>query len=298
MAASASNSQSNQQNDCILTLNHTKTSGATGPYNLLMDKFICQRKANMRMVKGRIRRAWPDFHQTIKVKDAKENKFLFIFKTRQAMKAVWDRRPWLIFETTMVVKKWDGRGQPEDVQFLTGDFWVRVHNISPTHMNWDNMRVLNSLFPRTLHISQVGLDGDTWTRYKKMVEIDLQARVRSIYEFEMKGIMERVTFEYEKGKALMNDGGTVGGDEDCVSSPPRFSRRHFRGTFKRETLSPCHSSALMTVVNQSLMLTPLPQAMRIKERQTLTPATEDLFSRDCLARWEVNLSNLEIWKAP
>ncbi|CAN0893310.1 hypothetical protein LINGRAHAP2_LOCUS18081 [Linum grandiflorum] len=115
------------------------------------------------------------------------------------MDEVWERRPWLISDTMMVVQKWDGRGEPEEVQVDTGDLWVRVHNLPPTHRNKENMKLMGGMFRYYLDIPEVGLEGEGWTRYQKMmVGADLHAPLPTGCTMNLNGTVVQITFEYEK----------------------------------------------------------------------------------------------------
>ncbi|CAN0875179.1 hypothetical protein LINGRAHAP2_LOCUS10687 [Linum grandiflorum] len=135
----------------------------------------------------------------VRVLEAEDNKFLFISPSTGVMEEIWARRPWLISDTTMVLKRWDGRGQPEDVVIDKGDFWLRVYNLPPTHRNADNMKKIGELFPKIIETSDAGLEGEDWTRYQKiMVEVDLQAPIRSGCKMLLDGVVEQISLKLEK----------------------------------------------------------------------------------------------------
>ncbi|CAN0881571.1 hypothetical protein LINGRAHAP2_LOCUS14317 [Linum grandiflorum] len=274
MASSSSSSGANRHygDDPILNLTPTKVHGAVGAYNLLMGKFLCQRKVNMGMVKGGIRRAWPEV-KGVNVDEAKDNKFLFTFKLRADMEEIWERRPWLISDTTMIVQKWDGLGQPEEVQFPTGDFWVRVHNLPATHRNWDNMVKIASLFPRTITISRAGLDGDRWTRIGHQFH-GCTWRIAEEQDFE-----ERLQIKGKRVDLGGNSDGALTGDGDGGSSPPGFSRRLSRETLRREnerSATPAIPTAPAYDEAHS-PITPSLSLAGLAEMQSFTPSTADFF---------------------
>ncbi|CAN1240296.1 hypothetical protein LINGRAPRIM_LOCUS2678 [Linum grandiflorum] len=231
------------------------------------------------------------------------------------MDEVWERRPWLISDTMMVVQKWDGRGEPEEVQVDTGDLWVRVHNLPPTHRNKENMKLMGGMFRYYLDIPEVGLEGEGWTRYQKMmVGADLHAPLPTGCTMNLNGTVVQITFEYEKvsdrcdyckrighqirgcqwrkddegrceeiarrkGKGVATDVGMLGRrleeDSPLLSPPSGFARLQAEGVTGREKDMDSCPTALLSIEE----LSPIePNLTTSLHQNSYTPSTEDFFS--------------------
>ncbi|CAN0919345.1 hypothetical protein LINGRAHAP2_LOCUS31398 [Linum grandiflorum] len=128
---------------------------------------------------GGSKRAWSKIASPL-IDELATNTFIFYFPNTQSADHVWEKRPWLISNVTMVVKKWFGRGLPQEVNFDRADIWVQVHNLEWDCRNRKTMTTLASSFSEHYKIDESGLQGGRWYDYLRMrVEVDITRPLRA-----------------------------------------------------------------------------------------------------------------------
>ncbi|CAN0919075.1 hypothetical protein LINGRAHAP2_LOCUS31246 [Linum grandiflorum] len=201
---------SNHLEEICLSLTPSSGPAAQDPGRVLVGKFLTDRRVNLGMVKGGCRRAWARL-PTPNTDEIGPNLFLFTFPSFQVAEQVWEKRPWLISDVTMVLKRWSGRGMPREISFATADLWVQVHNLDWICRNSDTMRNLSRAFLSLQNLDQSGLHGGRWVDYLRMlVEVPITRPLRAgiTTPIEEGGVWIR--FKYEKISAYCIFCGLVG----------------------------------------------------------------------------------------
>ncbi|CAN0837334.1 hypothetical protein LINGRAHAP2_LOCUS1779 [Linum grandiflorum] len=134
----------------------------------------------------------------IDIRSEGNNIFIFTFGQERQRELIWDKRPWVIANSFLNLKKWDGLGEPRNIPFHSADMWIRIHNLPPRFKSLENIRLIGDLFFRYLKCDREGLERGRWRRFIRfLAEVRIDEPLQSIGELptEAKEIIE---FKFEK----------------------------------------------------------------------------------------------------
>ncbi|CAN1732106.1 Serine/threonine-protein phosphatase PP2A-1 catalytic subunit [Linum perenne] len=216
MAASSS-ALTHSPQDPEIVLEASPGQTALRADRMLIGKFLCSHRASIGMAVGGAKRAWSRLGMPT-IRELGGNRFLFIFPSISSADQVWERRPWLLSDTSLALSKWNGRGSSADVDFQISAFWVQVHGLPVSHMNAGILINLAKLFSDLVAIDPAGLEGGRWNPFARMlVNMDVSRPLRPNKVLPIEGELESIRFKYEKISEMCFFCGRVGHElETCA----------------------------------------------------------------------------------
>ncbi|CAN1254397.1 hypothetical protein LINPERPRIM_LOCUS8642 [Linum perenne] len=86
-------------------------------------------------------------------------------KNRSPKGEGWKKRPWVIANTLLNLKRWDGEGDPKDIPFTTADLWIHIHNLPTRFRSVENIRELSQYFVKFIDCDKAGFEPGRWKRF-------------------------------------------------------------------------------------------------------------------------------------
>ncbi|CAN0922014.1 hypothetical protein LINGRAHAP2_LOCUS32889 [Linum grandiflorum] len=164
---------------------------------MLVGRMLTSRNISVSTMKGATRQPWTKAGE-VDIRNEGDNIFVFTFAEERLRDIVWSKRPWVIANSFLNLKKWDGCGEPRNIPFHTAEMWIHVHSLPQIYKSLDNMKVIGNLYFRYIDCDKSGLEKGIWRRYIRMfaeVRIDEALQVFGELPTEQQEIIE---FKYEK----------------------------------------------------------------------------------------------------
>ncbi|CAN1152539.1 hypothetical protein LINPERHAP2_LOCUS18803 [Linum perenne] len=226
--------------DRVIQLSPVSLSSEDRSFSLV-GKMLTTKVISMSTMKGASRRPWSNAG-TIDYKFIGENTFALTFSLEANREVVWSKRPWIIADHLLAVKKCDDLTNPEDVSFDSMDIWVQLHNLPPRYKSIENVRVVANSYFRLLEIDRAGFQPGTWNRFVRiMVEIDLREPLPECFFIPTGQIRSKVDFVFEKVKEKCEACQKIGHSESSCQEDPGSPAEDIHG-YLRSPGGTCHGS--------------------------------------------------------
>lgn len=94
-----------------------------------------------------IRRIW--FIKEIpKVEEVSHNTFLFAFRSESDRNKVWQRRPWTLNKSHIMLCEWKLKDALDEISFDGTTFWVQIKALPFQFMTKKNAEMIGNLFTK------------------------------------------------------------------------------------------------------------------------------------------------------
>ncbi|CAN1141406.1 hypothetical protein LINPERHAP2_LOCUS12479 [Linum perenne] len=164
----------------------------------LMGRMITSKQISMSTMKGASRRPWSKAG-VIDYKSVGENTFVFTFSSEANREIVWEKRPWVIADHLLALKKVDELANPDNVSFDSIDLWVQMHNFPAKFKSLENVKMVANSYFKFLEVDRAGLQPGTWNRFiRVMVEVDIREPLPECFFIPSELSRDKVDFIYEK----------------------------------------------------------------------------------------------------
>lgn len=164
---------------------------------MLMGKLLAMRIFRHFKVVSIIKSIWC-VDEVVRVEKVGENTFKIIFGFKDDKWKIFNRRPWNLDGSLLILKEWKAGEGIGEVNFNTSDFFIQVHSLPPNLMNQANVVKIRE------HIGTIVLEftcrcvvGDKYLSFK--VEIRVDAPLPACYF--LKRVIEEETwiqFKFER----------------------------------------------------------------------------------------------------
>ncbi|CAN1185033.1 hypothetical protein LINPERHAP2_LOCUS37304 [Linum perenne] len=186
----------------------------------LVGKMLTTKAITMGIIKGATRRPW-SLAGSIDTKFLKDNTFIFTFSSEENREQIWAKRPWVIADHLLVLKKEDGYNNPDDVPFDFMELWVQLHNIPAKYKSLENIKTIANSYFKFLDVDTVGVQPGTWHRFVRVwAEVDLREPLPDYFIIPTRAAKERVDFVYEKATDLCKSCSRIGHTEYVCQEDP------------------------------------------------------------------------------
>lgn len=126
-----------------------------------------------------IRRIWFT-NDPVKTEQISSNIFLFSFRTTTNRNRVWNKRPWSIKKSHLILREWQPYLALDSIDFNLSTYWVQIHGLSLQFMTKENAIKIGAFFPKTIDCetsSRINLVGKKYIQMQ--IELDLRKPIPS-----------------------------------------------------------------------------------------------------------------------
>ncbi|CAN1181360.1 hypothetical protein LINPERPRIM_LOCUS6205 [Linum perenne] len=151
----------------ILELSPIHLEDGQGGSFSLIGKMLTTKSITMGNIKGATRRPWSSAG-SIDIKFLKDNTFIFTFSSEANRDLIWSKRPWVIADHLLVLKKGDDYNNPDEVPFDSMDPWVQMHNLPARYKSLENIKTVANSYFKYKDVDRAGLQQGTWHRFVRV----------------------------------------------------------------------------------------------------------------------------------
>ncbi|CAN1313939.1 Putative ribonuclease H protein At1g65750 [Linum perenne] len=174
----------------------TQSANERGSF-MLVGKMITKRQISTSTMKGATRLPWGQEGE-VDIRNEGDNIFVITFQTDHQREKVWKKRPWVIANTLLNLKRWDGDGDPKEVAFQTADLWIHIHNLPARYRSEENVKEISQYFVKFLECDRAGFEPGRWKRFIRLfAEVRIDDPLQITGELTSGG-KDLVEFKYEK----------------------------------------------------------------------------------------------------
>ncbi|CAN0925578.1 hypothetical protein LINGRAHAP2_LOCUS34842 [Linum grandiflorum] len=131
----------------------------SGGLQVLVGKMFSTRKFTATAMKPIMAGAWQEARGIRASEMGEHNTFVFSFKEKKDLEKVWKGRPWIVSDSLLNLKRWDGQGKPTNLELNVGDWWIQIHDLPMELRRMINLGpILRSSFPSLSDMDQTGLE--------------------------------------------------------------------------------------------------------------------------------------------
>ncbi|CAN1279609.1 hypothetical protein LINPERPRIM_LOCUS17080 [Linum perenne] len=164
---------------------------------MLVGKMITKRQISTSTMKGATRLPWGQEGE-VDIRNEGDNIFVITFQTDHQREKVWKKRPWVIANTLLNLKRWDGDRDPKEVAFQTADLWIHIHNLPARYRSEENVKEISQYFVKFLECDRAGFEPGRWKRFIRLfAEVRIDDPLQITGELTSGG-KDLVEFKYEK----------------------------------------------------------------------------------------------------
>ncbi|CAN1142365.1 hypothetical protein LINPERHAP2_LOCUS13041 [Linum perenne] len=132
------------------------------PY-LLVGKCIGSHEMTLGAVIGATNKAWNHLGAVDVQKLQKHPRFFVITMQNEAQRSfAWEYQPYTIQNSLLTLRKWNGTGEPEKLDFDAIPLWVDFHSVPSEYKNEQDMKVMANHFFEVFQIDFEGINPDRW----------------------------------------------------------------------------------------------------------------------------------------
>ncbi|CAL1403478.1 unnamed protein product [Linum trigynum] len=166
--------------------------------SMLVGKMMAEKSFNYATIKGAVDYSWSRFGE-IDIRYLRENKFVFSFPSEAIRERVWMERPWILSNTLVALKKWDGGIKPEEVEVDSMAIWVQIHDLPQKFRSEENLKAVAGFFFGMHKYDKSGIEFNGWRRYVRfLVEVELNEPIPVGFDCPWGEKKVEVVFKYEK----------------------------------------------------------------------------------------------------
>ncbi|CAN0918493.1 hypothetical protein LINGRAHAP2_LOCUS30896 [Linum grandiflorum] len=146
-------------------------------------------------MKGATRIPWKEAEE-VDIRNEGGNIFIFTFSSEEQRNLVWRKRPWVIANSFLNLKKWDETSEPRNIDFRSADMWIHIHRLPQLYKSEDNMKVMGVSIFAIYNSTELALskEGGGDIRIFAEVRIDEPFQVLAELPTEKR---EMIKFKYE-----------------------------------------------------------------------------------------------------
>lgn len=172
-----------------------------------------------------VRRIW--FTKEIpKVEDIGPNTFLLIFKSETDRDRVWNRRPWTINKSHLLLREWKPDISLEEICFNFTTFWVQIKALPLQFMTKDNAEMIGKLFSKLVKYEAFTRTNIIGTKYLRLqVEINVNKPISVGFYHNLGKRGRWISFQYERLPDLCYKCGILGHvQKNCSATETKNQR--------------------------------------------------------------------------
>lgn len=94
----------------------------------LVGKVMSNKQIRKNIVQSIIRQVWFT-KDLVRVEELAPNIFLFSFKTASNIDRIWNKQPWSLNGSHLVLREWKLDLSFEEINFNLSTFWVQIHGL-------------------------------------------------------------------------------------------------------------------------------------------------------------------------
>jgi hypothetical protein len=217
---------------CSCADNHlslTPVKDPANPFELsLVGKICSPRNFLQSVVQEIVEKAWKLSHPIL-IKRVDRNIFLFSFGHEVDRQIAFNRRPWTIKGTYLVLKPCSPELSWQELDFTTSTFWVQIHGLPMLWQMEDNLKHIGRQIGSVLEIDFISEPVPHWRKFIRIrVEIDISKPLKSSFFLPRPGLHDIwIGLKYEKLPDFCYKCGIIGHlERDCCSEKTLLSNQY------------------------------------------------------------------------
>ncbi|CAN1286952.1 hypothetical protein LINPERPRIM_LOCUS19457 [Linum perenne] len=165
----------------------------------LVGRFVGDRECSVTTIKNNAQRLWKLKGDLRVRKIQQKNAFVFSFFEHDDKKKVEEGSPWMVLQSHLIMRSWEGHRDPEEVIIDSTEAWVWMWGLAPDLRGKNNIMKIARMFKGLVDYEETEEDMGEWKSFVRVrMEIYLDKPLPTGFQSPSEnGGVDKVEFAYE-----------------------------------------------------------------------------------------------------